>query len=77
MAYNVIAYHNNVRELAELRWRNIKLAEMKNCITQKGQRLDTEKAYFNQCQSSQFFLGLKSSRLIETKDEFSIEKESH
>jgi hypothetical protein len=70
MTDKVITKDKVTRELMELRWRINKLEEMKNCGGWVKQRRGTEEESANQSQSSQFFLAMKSSPLIQKKDDF-------
>jgi hypothetical protein len=52
----VVTREESVQELIELRWRINKLEEMKNCKSRVEKQVSQEEKYFNQNQSSQFFL---------------------
>jgi len=68
MADKGITKHQIVQELAELRWRISKLQDLTR------QMSGTEEEFLNQSQSSQFFLGLGSSKVVKTEDESTIEQ---
>jgi len=75
MADKMITRHQIVRDLAALRWRIAKLEEIKNGKGLTEQMLGTEEEFFNQSQSSQFFLGLGSSHVVKTEDESTIKED--
>lgn len=77
MECKVIMKYKIEREIIELRWRTNKLEKMKNdrgCVKQKP---GAGGEVFQQSQSSQFFLGLRLSRMVETTKELNTKEDIH
>jgi hypothetical protein len=69
----MIMKHQFVQNLDELRLQIARLEEIKDSIDRMKQMLCTEGEFFDQSQSSQFFLGERLSGEVRTEDEPAVE----